>query len=451
MRLWKAWMPAALLLFGGIGAAKGQQFSPDDLMEARARVAKAEFAIASANATQNDLCMARQRWLSGFIFSRPSVSPTEPTVYRVWPGSPAERSGLRAGDRITHVRGQHLGYGQMGQDSYGRLASPTGSTVTVVSPGQPPKQLQLRKQPVCGPPVHMTPSGGWTAATDGKVVLLSVGTVASLTDDELAAVIGHEFAHVSLRHIEKKQNRAVLGAILGAAVGGVASAELGGSSYDVQRAAEDWGALGAMIGSVSYSKRMERRADCVGVYYAARAGYDVSAAPPFWERLAGTNRDHQKRGGTHPTPVERAFRTRLAADDVARQLERVEPSGIQIPECKEPKLKKKELQALYADHIRRREVERVTVQETFSGPAVADAEPEWQNLEVKSVSEVADDVGRQQSQPESSEHSRLVVEDVLERLRREWREQLGRWPTEQETESLREMATDLANKGGENR
>lgn len=202
-----------------------QDFSPDELMAGSARVYEIEYNVATANVNQSDLCVHR-RWLSGLVFNRPSpAKPAEPIVYRVWPGSAAEQYGLRADDRITHINGVHLGYGTMGDDNYRRLAR-DGATVTVVR-GNETFAAVMRKQLACGVPVQFLDSAEWVAATNGNNVFVSAGAAAAMTDDELAAVIGHEYAHVALRHIEKKQNRALLGALIGAAVGGAVQAETG--------------------------------------------------------------------------------------------------------------------------------------------------------------------------------------------------------------------------------
>ncbi len=390
-----------------------QAFSPDELMAGRARVYGIEFHLATANANQRDLCVER-RWLSGFTFERPSpAKPVEPTVYRVWPHSAAERHGLQAGDRITHVNGVHLGYGKMGHDSFMRLAN-DGSTLSVAR-GNRTLATMMPRQPACGPPVHFVDSADWTAATNGSIVLISAGAAAALTDDELAAVIGHEYAHVALRHVKKKQNRALVGALIGAVVGGAVQAETGAF------VAGDFAELGATIGAISYSKKMERQADCRGVYYAARAGYDVSAAPALWERIAGTERDHQKRGGSHPSPVERAFRTRLAVDDVAMQLAGgTHHQHIQVPACEEPRLKEGEREAMYAEH-RARSAARIAAH-----PQTLAATPTPRNARIRTISDVADLV------PTAPD------------IRQEFRDQHGRYPTVTE---LRELRSLLARNG----
>lgn len=459
-------MIATLVLLASFNSrpVAAQDFSPDELMAGSARVYEIEYNVATANVNQSDLCVHR-RWLSGLVFNRPSpAKPAEPTVYRVWPGSAAEQYGLRAGDRITHINGVHLGYGTMGDDSYRRLAR-DGATVTVAR-GNETFAAVMRKQLACGVPVQFLDSAEWVAATNGNNVFISAGAAAAMTDDELAAVIGHEYAHVALRHIEKKQNRALLGALIGAAVGGAVQAETGAI------VAGDFAQLGAALGAISYSKKMERRADCRGVYYAARAGYDVSAAPTLWERIAGTARDHQQRGGTHPSPVERAFRTRLAADDVVMQLAGgTRHHDIQVPACDEPKLRKDERLALYAEH-RARSAAKIAAHTqsqtlvatpdvnvargsptsfndqggfglvmTGSAAPTVPVGPQWEDIEIKAIGEVAetltDNLDGQEADGETQRSVAPVVNrDAFENGRWEFRQANGRWPNAEEEADL---------------
>ena len=409
--------------------AQAQGFTPDELVAAAARVHAIEYAVATANGTWCEetrvagrvyVAPPPRRWLSGFMFDRPSSTPTEPVIYDVWPGSEAEKSGLRPGDRVTHVAGRHLGYGKMAQETYARLSRGTSNLLTVVTEGHTPRTVGVGKSLACGPGVVFVDSPDWLAATNGRVIFLSAGTASSLTDDELAVVIGHELAHITLRHHEKKQNRALLGAILGAAVGAYVEAETGLYTGD------DYEQLGAALGAISYSKRMERRADCRGVYYAARAGYDVNAAPFLWERLANTQRDHQTRGSSHPSHVERAFRTRLAADNVRAQLAGGSSHrDIPVPECREPKLKKAEREALLADHSRRQRRQEPDT-------------PRWETINVKTISDIAEELARATSQPANT--AAAAETELLAQLIAEFVEQKGRAPDAGELDSLKRLA-----------
>ena len=106
------------------------------------------------------------------------------------------------------------------------------------------------------------------------------------TVDELAAVIGHEIAHVNCRHSTEAMTREMLPNLLLA--GGLIWASI-----------EDDEDLQLLFGGLmlvhdglivtKYSRADELEADRVGMMYMAKAGYDPSAAPRVWERLAGAS------------------------------------------------------------------------------------------------------------------------------------------------------------------
>jgi predicted Zn-dependent protease len=100
----------------------------------------------------------------------------------------------------------------------------------------------------------------------------------NLSDDELAAIIGHEIAHAVREHGRERASQqvaqnAVLG--IGAALLGIgdAGASLANIVADVT------------IG-LPNSREFEREADRVGVELAARAGYDPRAAVTLWQKMS---------------------------------------------------------------------------------------------------------------------------------------------------------------------
>ena len=105
------------------------------------------------------------------------------------------------------------------------------------------------------------------------------------TDDELAAVMGHEIAH-ALREHSREQISQQMGtqAVLGIA----------GALFGLGEAAQN---LGGMVANVTLnlpkSRTDETEADRMGVELAARAGYDPHAAVTLWEKM-------EKVGGKGP-------------------------------------------------------------------------------------------------------------------------------------------------------
>lgn len=124
-------------------------------------------------------------------------------------------------------------------------------------------------------------------------------------DDELAAVIAHEIAHVTCRHTTEALTREMPVQLI----------LLGASIYAEAKGKEDLAAAlaaGFLVyqGLIlpKYSRRDEAEADVVGLMYMAKAGYDPRAALRIWERAAARGKDPKLFAlfSSHPTDQERA-------------------------------------------------------------------------------------------------------------------------------------------------
>jgi predicted Zn-dependent protease len=118
------------------------------------------------------------------------------------------------------------------------------------------------------------------------------------TDDELAAVMGHEIAHALREHSRERVSQQ----LATSAVVGIGAAALG-----LGRAGAD---LGSALATVTYelpnSREHEREADRIGVELAARAGYDPRAAITLWQKMAAAGGSGTPELlSTHPAPASR--------------------------------------------------------------------------------------------------------------------------------------------------
>ncbi len=102
-------------------------------------------------------------------------------------------------------------------------------------------------------------------------------------DDEIAAVIAHEIAHVNARHSTESMTRQMLPNVL----------FLGATIFAQAKERDDIAtALGGAfvlyngIWVTRYSRADEIEADSVGIMYMAKAGYDPRASLRIWERAA---------------------------------------------------------------------------------------------------------------------------------------------------------------------
>jgi len=119
-----------------------------------------------------------------------------------------------------------------------------------------------------------------------------------VTDDELAAVMGHEIGHALREHGRERASQAYAEA-LGLSVVGTALG-LGQGSKQLAQIITD------VTFNLPNSREHEVEADRIGVELAARAGYDPRAAITLWQKMG------QVGGGappqflsTHPSPKNR--------------------------------------------------------------------------------------------------------------------------------------------------
>ena len=102
------------------------------------------------------------------------------------------------------------------------------------------------------------------------------GLIANVgSDEEIAAVLSHEFAHVMYDHVSSKMTNAAVGMIVAA---GLALAVVGDSQSPAdQQAVQGMMEFGAAVGATAYSPEMELEADRTAIYILARAGYDTDS------------------------------------------------------------------------------------------------------------------------------------------------------------------------------
>lgn len=140
---------------------------------------------------------------------------------------------------------------------------------------------------------------GINAYADGKKVIITPEMMDYVqSDTQLAVILGHEYAHNMMRHVQSSQQNVAIGGILGALV----DAAVKSQGYDSQGI---FGQLGANAANLRYSSDFEREADYVGLYIMADAGFDIKNAPDIWRLLSLENQKSIYVESTHPTTSER--------------------------------------------------------------------------------------------------------------------------------------------------
>lgn len=159
-------------------------------------------------------------------------------------------------------------------------------------------------------------------AVPGGVIGLNAGLfLHAQSEDEVAAVIAHEIAHVSQRHFtrryadSKRVNRAMLAGILASlAVAIAGDAEAGMAGMVASQA-------GAIQAQLAYSRHHEREADRVGMQTLVNAGMDPYAMPTFFERLLRSQQFSGKPPEfimTHPITETRVADSKSRAQSMPR-------------------------------------------------------------------------------------------------------------------------------------
>jgi predicted Zn-dependent protease len=101
-------------------------------------------------------------------------------------------------------------------------------------------------------------------------------------EDELAAVMAHEYGHVFGRHVQNGMTRQTL-AMLGAGAAGVAGYAIGGE--DSVQTGTGVGAAVAGLANAKFSREDESEADHLGFDFYVRAGYNPDNFASFFRTL----------------------------------------------------------------------------------------------------------------------------------------------------------------------
>ena len=208
----------------------------------------------------------------------------EPRVLTVVPGSEADRAGIRRGDALL-VDGVAVSHG-----SKAFREAVVSGPVTVRRGGEA-REVRLSPVAECGYDVRLRMSSAINAFATGKTITVTSGMMDFVeSDDELALILGHELAHNTQGHIGKIVRTYIFS-----------------------------------LGGTRYARPFESEADYVGLYYMARAGYELEGVEEFWARLALLSPRNTNRAKTHPTTPERFVRIRAARDEIAAKRAAGEP------------------------------------------------------------------------------------------------------------------------------
>ena len=155
--------------------------------------------------------------------------------------------------------------------------------------------------------------GGFIYTTRQLVALMN-------NEAELGGVLGHETAHVALRHSAQRQSAATKNQVIGV-IGAILSGVVLGGSSKIGQLLQSGFLQGSQLLTLKFSRKQESEADSYGIQYLRKAGYDPRAMSTVLQSLAnqnaldarflGTSDQVPEWASTHPDP---ASRVRTAAN-----------------------------------------------------------------------------------------------------------------------------------------
>lgn len=141
----------------------------------------------------------------------------------------------------------------------------------------------------------------------GGKIMVYTGLISKLnaTDDELAAVMGHEIAHALREHGRERMSIAYAqqAGVIGL---GVLAAILSDDPKTAQTTMGVAASVGAVALTLPNSREGEREADRIGLELAARAGYNPNAAVTLWQKMGAQSSGKPPEWlSTHPSEQSR--------------------------------------------------------------------------------------------------------------------------------------------------
>jgi len=133
----------------------------------------------------------------------------------------------------------------------------------------------------------------------GKIaVYTGIISKLNLTDDELAAVIGHEMAHAIREHSREQISQQIATDQL---------ISLGSSLLGLGSLAQSLaGVASEYVLTLPFSRTMETESDIIGMELMARAGYNPKGAVNVWKKMSALNQNNPPEfTSTHPSDETR--------------------------------------------------------------------------------------------------------------------------------------------------
>ena len=153
------------------------------------------------------------------------------------------------------------------------------------------------------------------------------------TQDQLAAVIGHEIVHVLADHANERISQQMAVGLGVDALSALAGTQ-GAAAQDIAQAVLGTGAQFGIL--LPFSRVHESEADAVGLELMARAGFDPRAAVTLWQDMAAASKGQPPEFlSTHPSHGSRIEDLQAHMPQAMQLYEAAQAAG-RRPACKAP-------------------------------------------------------------------------------------------------------------------
>lgn len=211
-------------------------------------------------------------------------------VEGIVPGSPAARAGIGADDSVVAIDGAATSQDESRRQALAALdrAGADGQLTLRLRRDGHERSVTLRPVEGCAAHTEVAVSDDLNAKTDGDTIQVDSALINLVGNDDqaLAAIVGHELAHVVLNHPAR-----------------------------LTAAHVDRGLFKGFGRSARLFKQTENEADRLSVVLMANAGYDPRAAVRYWLSYGPQLNDGGGLGSTHLSWRKRAA---LIGDEVNR-------------------------------------------------------------------------------------------------------------------------------------
>lgn len=241
----------------------------------------------------------------------------------VFEGTPVAKSGIQEGDILVAIGSQKIEniytLAKLIKQSMKENGAKTGDqlTLSILRNGQKMDMKVMVEEVPVNVAFSLSNEEMVNAYAESDRVHVTIGMLNFCkSDDELAAVLGHELAHVARGHYKRKAGAMVVNAVASITLGVTAEVFVPGLGDLVQAGTQS---VGNMAG-LRFSRDLEREADYFGLKFMRQAGFNPKTAVEFQNRLAVEIPGTLSAGyfNTHPSSAERSLRLQKSIEELAK-------------------------------------------------------------------------------------------------------------------------------------